>query len=489
MKRLTLFPKTFLASISMLATVIVLAHGLIFFLMPMVYLQQKQQVAEESLTVLCQQLQGKSAEEMRHTARDFALQHNVNITLTIGGRDEYFQGFQAVNIITEQPVDTSLVQVAGEHIDPASIIIKTAEVPGQTGTAGVKLLVDVEPVKQAKAATVKILPYTMAMSLLVALIFSYWYSRFITRPIRRMAQVTTAMQRLQPGARYAIKGHDEIAILGANVNQLYDNLRRTIQLLERENAQITRLEKEKLAFLRSASHELKTPLAALRIMLENIQLGVTPPEEQRQKLAETLAMVDRLSDMVAGTLQASQSADQALAHQKMLRVDQLARRVIDEYRLLAAERHITFVLKLTPLKVHANPDILQHVLSNLISNAVRYSDSSSTITVRIHHGKLSISNTCRPLTAEECQQVFEPFYRAQDTRAPRDRSTPDKHAPRSDDTFGNGIGLYMVKLLLDARGWPYQFVPTKNGMRFAIDMSMRGRAAAPNNHRPHIDKS
>ena len=138
MKRLTLFPKTFLASISMLAAMIVIAHGLIYLLMPAVYLQQKQQTAETQIADLSRQLRGQSADDMRQTARSFALRHNVTITLTIDGRDETFQGFQAVNIIAEQPVDTSLVTIAGEQIDPASIIIRTTTARGSASIVSVK---------------------------------------------------------------------------------------------------------------------------------------------------------------------------------------------------------------------------------------------------------------------------------------------------------------------------------------------------------------
>ena len=465
MKRLTLFPKTFLASISMLAAMIVIAHGLIYLLMPAVYLQQKQQTAEAQVADLSRQLRGQSADDMRQTARSFALRHNVTITLTIDGRDETFQGFQAVNIIAEQPVDTSLVTIAGEQIDPASIIIKTTTVRGSAGMVGVKLLTDVESVNQAKAATLRILPYTMTASLLVALVFSYCYSRFITRPIRRMAKVTTAMQQLQPGAHYIGKGRDEIAVLGNNVNRLYDNLRRTIQSLERENAHITRLEKEKLAFLHAASHELKTPLASLRIMLENMQLGVTPAAEREQQLAESLATVDRLAAMVQDTLRASQTAEQAVARQKTLRVDQLVERVIDDYRLLASARRLAFAVDLAPLKVCANPDMLRRVLSNVISNAVRYSDRGSAISIRIQHDALSITNQCKPLSTHECARAFEPFYRLRQGRGEANE-------------IGSGIGLYTVKLLLDARGWPYQFTPIKDGMCFTIDFSLEYQDAA-----------
>ena len=465
MRRLTLFPKTFLASISMLAAMIIIAHGLIYLLMPAVYLQQKQQTAESQIVDLSRQLRGQSADTMRQTARSFALRHNVTITLTIDGRDETFQGFQAVNIIAEQPIDASLVTIAGEQIDPASIIIKTTTVRGSAGMVGTKLLTDVESVNQAKAATLRILPYTMTASLLVALVFSYCYSRFITRPIRRMAKVTTAMQQLQPGAHYIGKGRDEIAVLGNNVNRLYDNLRRTIQSLERENAHITRLEKEKLAFLHAASHELKTPLASLRIMLENMQLGVTPAAEREQQLAESLATVDRLAAMVQDTLRASQTAEQAVARQKTLRVDQLVERVIDDYRLLASARRLAFAVDLAPLKVRANPDMLRRVLSNVISNAVRYSDRGSAISIRIQHDALSITNQCKPLSTHECARAFEPFYRLRQGRGEANE-------------VGSGIGLYTVKLLLDARGWSYQFTPVKDGMRFTIDFSLEYQDAA-----------
>lgn len=465
MRRLTLFPKTFLASISMLAAMIIIAHGLIYLLMPAVYLQQKQQTAESQIVDLSRQLRGQSADTMRQTARSFALRHNVTITLTIDGRDETFQGFQAVNIIAEQPIDASLVTIAGEQIDPASIIIKTTTVRGSAGMVGAKLLTDVESVNQAKAATLRILPYTMTASLLVALVFSYCYSRFITRPIRRMAKVTTVMQQLQPGAHYIGKGRDEIAVLGNNVNRLYDNLRRTIQSLERENAHITRLEKEKLAFLHAASHELKTPLASLRIMLENMQLGVTPAAEREQQLAESLATVDRLAAMVQDTLRASQTAEQAVARQKTLRVDQLVERVIDDYRLLASARRLAFAVDLAPLKVRANPDMLRRVLSNVISNAVRYSDRGSAISIRIQHDALSITNQCKPLSTHECARAFEPFYRLRQGRGEANE-------------VGSGIGLYTVKLLLDARGWSYQFTPVKDGMRFTIDFSLEYQDAA-----------
>ena len=231
---------------------------------------------------------------------------NVNITLTIDGRDQYFQGFQSINIVTDsgKSVDTSVVKITdGQTIDPRSVILQQGSVTDNQGRKiTVKLLADVAPVTQAKLATLQVLPYTMIGSLLVALVFSYIYSRFVTRPIRQMAAVTTTMQRLEKGAHYPVNSHDEIGVLGRNINELYQNLWQTIRSLEQENKRITQLEKEKIAFLRAASHELKTPLAALRIMLENMQLNIGEYKNHDQYLAESVAQVDRLAAMVNDVL-------------------------------------------------------------------------------------------------------------------------------------------------------------------------------------------
>ena len=95
-----------------------------------------------------------------------------------------------------------------------------------------------------------------------------------------------------------MNSRDEIGVLGQNINELYQNLWQTIRSLEHENKRITQLEKEKIAFLRAASHELKTPLAALRIMLENMQLNIGEYKNRDQYLAESVAQVDRVAAMV-----------------------------------------------------------------------------------------------------------------------------------------------------------------------------------------------
>ena len=458
MKNLKLFPKTFLVSIGLFAALIILVHALVYTLMPQFYLQQKEREAADSLTVLVAELRGKSTEEMRRLSQDFAQMKNVNITLTIDGRDQYFQGFQSINIVTDsgKSVDTSVVKIAdGQTVDPRSVILQQSSVTDKQGRAiTVKLLADVAPVTQAKLATLHVLPYTMLGSLLVALLFSYVYSRFVTRPIRQMAAVTTTMQQLEEGAHYPVNSRDEIGVLGRNINELYQNLWQTIRSLEHENKRITQLEKEKIAFLRAASHELKTPLAALRIMLENMQLNIGEYKNRDQYLAESVAQVDRLAAMVNDVLRSGSVAEQALRQEKRLRIDKLIAEVVDDYTLLAKTRGMTFTVDTEPTTIRANRDMMRHVISNLVSNAVRHGDAGSVITITCNQHELAIENACKPLTKQQLQHVFDPFYRS--------NSATKQHADSS------GIGLYTVKMLLDAKGLDYDFTPHGRGMRFVV---------------------
>ena len=460
MKNLKLFPKTFLVSIGLFAALIILVHALVYTLMPHFYLQQKEREATNNLTALTTKLHDKSTEEMSRISQEFAQMKNVNITLTIDGHDQYFQGFESINIVTDsgKSVDTSVVKIAdGQTVDPRSVILQQGNVTDKQGRAiAVKLLADVAPVTQAKLATLQILPYTMLGSLLVVLLFSYIYSRFVTRPIRQMAAVTTTMQRLEKDARYPVNSHDEIGVLGRNINELYQNLWQTIRSLEHENKRITQLEKEKIAFLRAASHELKTPLAALRIMLENMQLNIGEYKNRDQYLAESVAQVDRVAAMVNDVLRSGSVAEQALRQEKQLRVDKLITEVVADYTLLAKTRGMTFTVNTRPTTICANRDMMRHVLSNLVSNAVRHGDTGSVITITSDQHELAIENACKPLTKQQLQHVFDPFY-----RSPSDKK---QHADSS------GIGLYTVKMLLDAKGLDYDFTPHGRGMRFVMKL-------------------
>ena len=112
-------------------------------------------------------------------------------------------------------------------------------------------------------------------------IFKYFFSIFelirngkkITKPIKQICDVTKEMQVLKEDAYCDINTGDEIELLATNINSLYKNLLDTIDSLKEEIENVSKSEKSKVDFLRSASHELKTPLMSIHIMLENMSLN------------------------------------------------------------------------------------------------------------------------------------------------------------------------------------------------------------------------
>ena len=167
-----------------------------------------------------------------------------------------------------------------------------------------------------------------------------------------------------------------------------------------------------------------------------------------------MAQVDRLAAMVNDVLRSGSVADQALRQEKRLRIDKLLVEVVDDYMLLAKTRGMTFAVNTEPTTIRTNRDMMHHVISNLVSNAVHHGDTGSVIKITCNQHELAIKNACKPLTKQQLQHVFDPFYRSSDATK--------QHADSS------GIGLYTVKMLLDARGLDYDFTPHGRGMRFVV---------------------
>ena len=187
-----------------------------------------------------------------------------------------------------------------------------------------------------------------------------------------------------------------------------------------------------------------------------MQLNIGEYKNRDQYLAESVAQVDRLAAMVNDVLRSGSLAEQALRQEKRLRIDKLITEVVDDHRLLAKTRGMTFAVNTEPTTIRANRDMMRHVISNLVSNAVRHGDAGSVIKITCNQHELAIENACKPLTKQQLQHVFDPFYRA-DTQA--------KQSPNN-----SGIGLYIVKILLDAKGLEYEFAPHGQGMRFIVKL-------------------
>ena len=302
------------------------------------------------------------------------------------------------------------------------------------------------------------LPYSLICSFVISVICSFLFSKAIVAPIERISASTERMMKLDRAANCPIHSKDEIGLLAQNVNDLYSNLLSTIEHLEQEKDRVSEMERAKVDFLRAASHELKTPVTALNATLENMILGVGKYQDYAVFLPECKDMVERLSKMIHEILETSKL--NGITEQPMaVDLSELLEKLCEPYQLIAAAHDISFSLDLPEAFTVTLPiSSFSKVVSNVLANAVAYTEAGKTVTVFMDGRSLMIENECAPIASDEIPRLFEPFYR------------PDFSRDR--ESGGNGLGLYIVDALLASMNISYSFTPVKNlpGMCFIIQL-------------------
>ena len=383
---------------------------------------------------------------------DFAKQNNVNVTVECAGSEVTYMGMDfQISLYT----DADMVFDVSNLENAESIIVKNKTMEADDGIEiQVEVMASAMPVKEAVDMITFLLPFTFGAAILFSIVFSYLYSRRITRPIFHMLNVTNDMKNLKPEAAFHVQDEDEVGLLAEQINQVYEQLLATIRSLDEEKEHMLAVEKSKTVFLRSASHELKTPLSGLRILLENMQYNIGKYKDRDKYLAEAVAKVDELSGMVRDILDTSKVQDLQEEEKQKLYAGGEIGTVLQEYAMQIADKKLEVTDSIPEdCMLFMSRNTFQKVWSNLIGNAVQYTEQGGQITIAADTDKIWIENSCTPLTEAQLAYIYETFYRVDDTRAA---------------AGGNGLGLYVVRELLKKEGFRHVFEPVEDGMRFTI---------------------
>ena len=306
----------------------------------------------------------------------------------------------------------------------------------------------------------KVLPISLLCCVLISVLCSLLFSRQITVPVKQISAVAERMARMDKTAACELHTKDEIGMLTDNINGLYQNLLATIEKLEIEKQRVREMEQSKVDFMRAASHELKTPLTALNATLENMILGIGKYRNVDVYLPQCKEMTERLAEMIQEILEASKLGDPAKSEAPVKTdLSSLLTRLCEPYEQIAKARGTIFKLDLSGgFCAELPPRMFGKAVSNVLANAVAYTEAGKTVSVYFDHSSLVVENECAPIPAEALRHVFEPFYRPDYARNP--------------DDGGNGLGLYIVDTLLKTMELPYSFHPMEQppGMRFVIHL-------------------
>ena len=263
----------------------------------------------------------------------------------------------------------------------------------------------------------------------LGLVVSYFLSGNITRPLRQLSQAAEKIRQGDLKQEVAVTGQDEVGQLAEVFNQM--------------SAELAANESNRQELLANIAHELKTPLAVLQGHLESMLDGVEEPGPE--KLFSMQEEVMRLTRLVGDLRDLSLAQVHRLElHLQPVDLDEKVERAADMLEPLLEEKKLRFVKELaTGLPARQlDPDRLNQVLYNLITNAIRYTTPGTAILLKTEPAgervRLIIADEGPGIAPEDLPHVFEQFYRG------------DKSRNRA--SGGSGIGLSLAKSFVEAQG-------------------------------------
>ncbi len=271
--------------------------------------------------------------------------------------------------------------------------------------------------------------WTSIGALILGALLSFLLTQMVLRPLYEMIKTTRLISRGDYSSRVQANSHDEIGELAAAFNQMAASLERVEQL--------------RRDMVSNVAHELRTPLTNIRGYLEALQDGVVPPTQETFQLLleETL----RLILLVENLLQLAR-ADAARMSLDLEEVDvaELISRALKKFDLEFKQKniHIAAEMSETGSRVPADREKLSRVVENLLKNALQYTPERGSVSVRTESSgrevKFFIENSGPGIEPKDLPFIFERFYRGEKSR--------------SRDYGGTGIGLAIVKEILEAHG-------------------------------------
>lgn len=311
------------------------------------------------------------------------------------------------------------------------------------------------------------------VTVLCGLLFVWFFSQKITKPILELAELSQRMANLDFNAKYTSGGENEIGILGGNFNLMSKRLEETITELKRANNQLQKdiEQKEKIEdmrneFLGNVSHELKTPIALIQGYAEGLRDGITEDPESMEFYCDVIIdEANKMNQMVKNllTLNQLEFGDEGLEITRFNLVS-LIRGVLASCEILLqqAEAEVDCVTE-EEVYVWADEFKTEQVFRNYLTNAIHHVDNEKRIEIRIipqgDTVRVTVFNSGKPIPEEDIAKLWDKFYKV------------DKAHTR--EYGGNGIGLSIVKAIMESFHQQYGVKNYDNGVEFWFELDSK----------------
>ena len=429
MTKRSIFAKIFLITFALFSSLVILLHASVYFIFPSTYIESQRQTILKKSQALAKSFQGQEEGTIESVIDLYSKTNDIKVSI---------KGKEKQNAIEVK--DDLLVNPDSQN---NSLVIEERKIQTKEGQdLTLQFLATIDSQKEARDISLGFLPYTLLASFVLSLIASYLYARMISAPILEIKQMTKRMKRLDRTASLPIHSQDEIGVLKQQINDLYHHLLEVIDNLEQQKQENLKLEQMKVEFLRGASHELKTPLASLKIILENMRDKIGRYKDRDRYLSVSLDIIDEMNQIVLEILSLS-SVQELGGDKEWIQLDDVVNRILTQNQVLVENRSLSIDNYLPATSIFMNLPILKLVLSNIISNAVKHSDKGGEIRIGLEN--------------EGTDFVIENTIVSKENTSTKAQSKKE-----------GGLGLFVVKYLLEHEQLSYRFEESSTGRRFVM---------------------
>ena len=332
-----------------------------------------------------------------------------------------------------------------------------------------------ESIRDNVAISNTFMMYVAIIAIVVGSVLILFISKKATDPIKKLYLISDDMKKLNFEAKYVSDNpyRNEIDVLGENMNELSESLETAIKDLKNANialkqdiAKKEEIDEMRKEFLSNVSHELKTPIALIQGYAEGLKEGINDDEESRNFYCEVIMDEASRMNMMVKKLMTLNSLEFGNESANMERFDivELIRNYLRSAAMLARQKEVTVKFDdYPPIFVWGDEFRTEEVLRNYFSNALNHIEGDKIVEVKLtmmeNVVRISVFNTGQPIPEDSIEHIWEKFYKV------------DK--ARTREYGGSGIGLSIVKAIMDSMGQKYGVINYDNGVEFYFELETK----------------
>lgn len=334
----------------------------------------------------------------------------------------------------------------------------------------------ISPIEESVKISNTVLLMIGGITLVVAGIIASFISKKFTNPILQLNDIANKMAKLDFSKKYRITDtEDEINELGRSINTMSDKLELTIKELQKNNIELekdieekSKIDEMRKQFISDVSHELKTPIALIQGYAEGLIENVNSDEESRKFYAEViLDETNKMDKLVKQLLELMklEYGKREFDNEKF-NINELINEVLRKCSVMINEKNINvFFENKEPTYVYADEFYIDQIITNYLTNAIKHAEEvnkETKIEIKVENVKnkirVSVFNTGENIPEEDLQRIWGRFYKIDSSRNRQDG--------------GSGIGLALVKAIMNNYQNEYGVENKKNGVEFYFDMDI-----------------